>query len=160
MFKASLNDSLLCWEMSLCDASRRRVASGSCSYIASIHFFPFDLGHQVRHNYQCAPDLLLQQNKMAISFLCTRIRDLQRCFSSGCENPGIPQRSSCRKVRYGVVFLGFVRHSSPFFGTGRNSRDCLYILKTCMIEQSRSKDPWAAFSGNWAAWQRNQVRLW
>ena len=24
----------------------------------------------------------------------------------------------------------------------------------------RSKDPWSTFGGNWAAWQRNQVRLW
>ena len=44
------------------------MASDSCSYIAWIHFFPFCLGHQVRHNYQGAPDLLLQQNKLGFLF--------------------------------------------------------------------------------------------
>ena len=34
--------------------------------------------------------------------------------------------------------------------------DCSYI---CMIEQSGSKDPYAAFGGNMAALQRNQVTM-
>ena len=39
------------------------MASGSCSYIASIHFFSFYLGHQVRQLSMCTrPALAAKQN--------------------------------------------------------------------------------------------------
>ena len=80
-------------------------------------------------------------------------------FLLAARTLGFPRH--CRQVRYGLIFLGFIHHSSPFSGTGRNPpRLLIHIENLCMIEQSRSKDPWAAFGGNWAALQRNQVRLW
>ena len=93
-------------------------------------------------------------------------------FLLAARTPGYTQHRSCWLVRYGVVYPGFVRHSSSFSGTGnrisannlaREKRmavsHCLYIWNSCMIEQSRSKDPYAAFGGNMAALQRNQVSV-
>ena len=121
-------------------------------------FFSFYLGHQVRHNYQCAPEPALAAKQNGDLFSLHPHPRFATLFLLAARTLGFSRRSSCRQVRYGLVFLGFVHRSLPFSGTGRNPRDCLYIL--CMIEQSRSKDPWAVFGGNWAALQRNQVHLW
>ena len=64
------------------------MASYSCSYIASIHFFPFYLGHQVRQLSICTrPALAAKQNGDLFSLQPhPRYATL---FSSGYENPGI-----------------------------------------------------------------------
>ena len=49
--------------------------------------------------------------------------------------------------------VGLKTHGPPLAETGLLGSG---IKCTC----GRSKDPSSAFGGNWAAWQRNQVRLW
>ena len=104
------------------------------------------------------------------------------CFASGFffwlrEPLGFTRRRSCWLVRYGVVYPGFVRHSSSFSGTWETNGDQSLLVHLydrakwvwrpicrlwrkygCFAAESsdcgRSKDPYAAFGGNMAALQR------
>ena len=109
------------------------------------------------------------------------------CIASGFffwlrEPLGFTRRRSCWLVRYGVVYPGFVRHSSFFSGTWETNGDqsllvhlydrAKWVLRpirrlwrkySCFAAESsdcgRFKDPYAAFGGNMAALERNQVTV-
>ena len=80
-------------------------------------------------------------------------------FSSGYENLwDLPDVAAVGWSDMGLSIPGLSATLRPF--PAREKRmaisHCSYI---CMIEQSGSKDPYAAFGGNMAALQRNQVTV-
>ena len=80
-------------------------------------------------------------------------------FSSGCENLwDLPDVEADDWSDMGLSIPGLSAILRPFLAREKRMAisHCSYI---CMIEQSGSKDPYAAFGGNMAALQRNQVTV-
>ena len=80
-------------------------------------------------------------------------------FSSGYENlSDLPDVEAVDWSDMGLSIPGLSATLRPFPAHEKRMAisHCSYI---CMIEQSGSKDPYAAFGGNMAALQRNQVTV-
>ena len=80
-------------------------------------------------------------------------------FSSGCENLwDLPDVEAVDWADMGLSIPGLSAILRPF-PTREKRMAISHCSCICMIEQSGSKDPYAAFGGNMAALQRNQVTV-